>query len=204
MTLFTNWNDKSSNNINCNNEGRNTINPIDQQIRLIGSNFKLVKKDTNDDKKQDILNQRSITNLHEKSYCCKCQKVYSKKFKNFYQEEISGYALLNYHLEINENIQRMIAISMCINNDRKYDNQNEYQQFYYSPLPWKNTNFYKEKTQYMKYDEHNFPSWLNIKDDPRFKELEIKVLSYSPFVFHHLRLMDKISIDDILKSLDIK
>ena len=241
--------DKNSINNSCNNEGRNTINPIDQQMRLRGSNFRLTKKETNDDKKQDKLNQRSITNLHDKVYGLnnkligktgtynytnklgtkkyifhrtkkstdfiyesKCQKlispkrtkVYSKKYKDFYQEEISGYALLNYHLEINENIQRMIAISICINNDRKYDNQNEYQQFYYSPLPWKNTNFYKEKTQYVKYDEHNFPNWLNIKDDPRFKGLEIKVLSYSPFVFHHLRLMDKISIDDILKSLDLK
>ena len=241
--------DKSSINNSSNNEGRNTINPIDQQINLRGSNFGLTKKETIDDKEQDKLNQRSITNLNDKAlglnnkiigktntvnltnelrkkryifhrnkkstdfiYESKCQKlispkrvkVYSKKFKNFYQEEISGYALLNYHLEINENIQRMIAISICINNDRKYDNQNEYQQFYYSPLPWKNTNFYKEKTQYMKYNDNNFPSWLNIKDDPRFKGLQIQVLSYSPFVFHHLRLMDKISIDDILKSLDIK
>ena len=34
--------------------------------------------------------------------------------------------------------------------------------------------------------------------------MEFKVLSYSPFVFHHLRLLDKMSINDVLKSLDIK
>ena len=131
-------------------------------------------------------------------------KIYSKNFKNFYEEEISGYALLNYHLEVNDNIQRLIAISICINNDRKYDNQEMYQSYYYSPLPWKNTNFYKEQTPYIKYNESNFPNWLNIKGDSRFNDMEFKVLSFSPFVFHHLRLLDKISINDILRSLDIK
>ena len=131
-------------------------------------------------------------------------KIYSKNFKNFYEEEISGYALLNYHLEVNDNVQRLIAISICINNDRKYDNQEMYQPFYYSPLPWKNTNFYKEQTPYLKYNESNFPNWLNIKGDSRFNGMEFKVLSFSPFVFHHLRLLDKVSINDILKSLDIK
>ena len=50
-------------------------------------------------------------------------KIYSKNFNHFFQEEISGYALLNYHLEVNDNLQRLLAISICINNDRKYDNQ---------------------------------------------------------------------------------
>ena len=134
----------------------------------------------------------------------KRQKVYSKNYKHFLQEEISGYALLNYHLEVNDNIQRLIAISICINDDKKYDNQEIYQKFYYSPLPWKNTNFYKEETPYIQYNEKNFPNWLNLKGDSRFKGMELKVLSYSPFVFHHLRLLDKMSINDILKSLDIK
>ena len=131
-------------------------------------------------------------------------KIYSKNYKHFFQEEISGYASLNYHLEVNDNLQRLIAISICINNDRIYDNQEKYQQFYYSPLPWKNTDFYKEQTPYVKYNEKNFPIWLNIKGDSRFNDIEFKVLSYSPFVFHHLRLLDKISIDDILKSLNIQ
>ena len=34
--------------------------------------------------------------------------------------------------------------------------------------------------------------------------MEFQVSSYSPFIFHHLRMIDGLSIDDILKSLDIK
>jgi hypothetical protein len=143
--------------------------------------------------------------IHEnrKSDSPKNEKLNSNNLKHFYKEEISGYDLLNFHLEVNDNLQRLLAISICINDDRKYDNQSKYQQYYYSPLPWKDTNFYKEKTPYNKYNEKNFPDWLNIKGDSRFNGLEFKVLSYSPFVFHHLRLLDKMSIDDILKSLDV-
>ena len=131
-------------------------------------------------------------------------KIYSKNYKNFFEEEISGYASLNYHLEVNDNVQRLIAISICINNDKKYDNQEMYQKFFYSPLPWKNKNFYKEQTPYTQYNEKNFPKWLDIQGDSRFNGMEFKVLSFSPFVFHHLRLLDKMTINDILKSLDIK
>jgi hypothetical protein len=98
----------------------------------------------------------------------------------------------------------MLAISICINNDRIYDTEEKYQQYYYSALPWKNTNFYKEKTPFNKYNNDNFPSFLNIDNDSRFKGIEFKILSYSPFVFHHLRLIDKVTIDDILMSLDIR
>ena len=59
----------------------------------------------------------------------------SKKYKHFFDEEISGYELLTYHLEVNENLQRMMAISICLNNNRKYDTQNIYQEYYYCPLP---------------------------------------------------------------------
>jgi hypothetical protein len=163
------------------------------------------------DKKKELRKKRIITyknkktqdKIYEKFMSSKSAQVYCKKYENNFQEEISGYALLNYHLEINENIQRMLAISICINNDRIYDKEEKYQQYYYSALPWKNTNFYKEKTPFNKYNKDNFPSFLDIGNDSRFKDIEFKILSYSPFVFHHLRLIDKVTIDDILKSLDI-
>ena len=134
----------------------------------------------------------------------KKDKHITKKFRRFFEEEISGYESLNYHLEVNDNLQRMMAISLCINKDRIYDNQNIYQQYYYSPLPWKNTNFYKQETPFNKYNESNFPEFLDIKNDSRFNGIEFKVKEYSPFVFHHLRLLDKISVDDVLQSLDVK
>ena len=142
-----------------------------------------------------------IKNLHRSP---KKDKHISKKFRHFFEEEISGYELLNYHLEKNDNLQRMMAISLCINKDRIYDNQNKYQQYYYSPLPWKNNYFYKQETHFNKYNEKNFPDFLDIKNDPRFNGIEFKVKEYSPFVFHHIRLLDKLSIDDVLRSLDVK
>ena len=134
----------------------------------------------------------------------KKDKRVSNKLKHLFEEEILGYELLGDHLEKNDNIQRMMAISICINNDRKYDNQNIYQQYYISPIPWKDTNFYKEETPFIEYNEKNFPEFLNIKNDEKFKEIEFKVKEYCPFVFHHLRLLDKVSIDDVLMSLDLK
>ena len=126
----------------------------------------------------------------------------SKKY-NFFKG-IAGYDSLTNQLEGNENLQRMLAISICINNNRKYDNQHIYQQYYYSPLLWKDTNFYKEETPFIKYNEKNFPENLKFKGDNEFIGIELKVKEYCPFVFHHLRLMDKLSIDDVLQSLDIK
>ena len=178
----------------------------------IHSNRKVNENINFTDKKKEIKKKRIITyknkktqdKLYEKFISSKSNPIHYKKFDNCFQEEISGYALLNYHLEVNENIQRMLAISICINNDRIYDTESKYQQYYYSALPWKNTHFYKEKTPFNKYNKDNFPNFLNIENDSRFRGIEFKILSYSPFVFHHLRLIDKVTIDDILKSLDIQ
>jgi len=185
--------------------------PTIKRFSSIHSSKKENENNNFNDKKKELKKKRIITyknkktlnKIYEKFISSKSTQVHCKKYENRFQEEISGYALLNYHLEINENIQRMLAISICINNDRIYDTEAKYQQFYYSALPWKNTNFYKEKTPFNKYNKDNFPSFLNIDNDSRFKGIEFKILSYSPFVFHHLRLIDKVTIDDILKSLDI-
>ena len=126
------------------------------------------------------------------------------KSKICLQEEISGYESLTRHIEVNDNLQRMMAISICINEDRKYDNQHMYQKYYYCPLPWKNTYFYKEKTPFYYYKESKLKEFLGIKDDINFGGFEIKIKEYCPFVFHHLRLMDKLTVDDILKSLNYK
>ena len=126
------------------------------------------------------------------------------KSKKCLQEEISGYESLTRQIEVNDNLQRMMAISICINEDKKYDNQNKYQKYYYCPLPWKNTNFYKEKTPFYFYNESKFKEFLGIKDDINFDGFKIKIKEYCPFVFHHLRMMDKLTVDDILKSLDYK
>lgn len=109
---------------------------------------------------------------------------------------------MNYHLEINENLLRMIAISISINECRIYDDIKEYKQYYKSTIPWKNTDFYEETTLFKEYTDDNIPSWLGIKNDGRFQNVYFKIMSYCPFVFHHIRLIDNISIDSLLSSLD--
>ena len=117
-------------------------------------------------------------------------------------EEISTFASINYHIEVNENLLRMIAISISVNECRIYDDLDVYKRYYRSTIPWENKNFYTEKTKFKEYCDETIPSWLGIKNDPRFTKIKFKIMAYCPFVFHHIRLMDKISIDDLLASLD--
>ena len=126
----------------------------------------------------------------------------SIKSDSFYHEEISSFALMNYHLELNENLIRMIAISISINECRMYDNIKEYQKYYKLTIPWENKDFYKEVTLFKEYNDDSIPNWIGLKQDGRFSNIQFKVMSYSPFVFHHIRRIDKISIDDILSSLN--
>ena len=114
------------------------------------------------------------------------------------------FSLFSYNLERYNMLYRMVAINIELNDCRKYDNENKYHNFYFSPLPWRYTNpdYYKEQTPYAAYNNKNMPDWIKNIDDKIFKNFEFKVLSYSPFVFHHLRILDKLSIDDVLKSLD--
>ena len=133
------------------------------------------------------------------------QRVYSKHYKSFYHEEISGYELLGYHLEVTDNILRMIAISVMISNDYNYEQHKEqFGKYYYFPLPWNNKKFYNEETKYIQYDENNVPEYLNIKEDSRFNKFKFKVKSFCPFVFHHIRFIDRITNKDIINSLDPK
>ena len=126
-------------------------------------------------------------------------------FKSIKRDPSSNYfSLFTYNLERYNMLYRMIAINEALNESRKYDNENKYHNFYFSPLPWKYTNpdYYKEQTPFIEYNKKNMPDRIKSIDEKIFKNFEFKVLSYSPFVFHHLRLLDKLSIDDIMKSLD--
>ena len=125
----------------------------------------------------------------------------SRAIDTLYHEEISSFALMTCNLEINENLLRMIAISISLNECRVYDENSEYKKYYESTVPWENKEFYKEATLVKEYDDDNLPDWLGIKNDKRFININFKIMSYCPFVFHHIRLIDKISIDDLLLSL---
>ena len=119
-----------------------------------------------------------------------------------FHEEISGFALMNLHLEMNDNIIRLIALSISINECRMYDDIKEYKNYYNSTIPWENKDFYKERTLFKEYNEKNIPIWIGQKEDIKMNNIQFKILSFCPFVFHHMRLIDNISIDDILASLD--
>ena len=146
------------------------------------------------------INNRNNKLLTPLSY--KKKRSISRNNDDFYHEEISSFALMNYHLEINENLLRMIAISISINECRIYDDIKEYKNYYESTIPWDNKDFYKETTLFKEYNDDNIPNWIGIKNDSRFTNIQFKVMGYCPFVFHHIRLIDKISIDDLLLSLD--
>ena len=119
-----------------------------------------------------------------------------------FHEEISSFALMNFHLEMKDNIIRLIALSLSINECRMYDDIKEYNKYYNSTIPWENKDFYKERTLFKEYNEKNIPIWIGNKDEIKMNNITFKILSFCPFVFHHIRKIDNISIDDILASLD--
>ena len=124
------------------------------------------------------------------------------RHQSLFKEELSSFDLINFHLEMNDNLIRFIAISISINECRIYDEKEEYKIYYNSTVPWKNNNFYNEKTSFKEYDEKTIPNWIFLKNDMKSNNVQFKILSFCPFVFHHIRLIDNISIDDILSSLE--
>ena len=93
---------------------------------------------------------------------------------------------MNNQLEMKDNLIRLIAISIWINECRIYDNIKEYKKLYNSTIPWENKDFYKERSLFKEYNEKTIHSWLWIKDDTRFNNIKFKILPFSPFVFHHI------------------
>ena len=185
------------------------LNPLEKQNRIptfsIRKGFKRSihkKREKNYSKNQransttfGLLKQRSVSRLGYR------EKRSNSKIQ-LYHEEISPFTLMNNQLEMKDNLIRLIAISIAINECRIYDNIKEYKKFYNSTIPWENKDFYKERSLFKEYNEKTIPSWLGIKDDTGFNNIQFKILSFSPFVFHHIRLIDNISIDDVLTSLD--
>ena len=162
-------------------------------------------------KKKEMKNLLNIrANSSSSGYFQKKFQINSNKIRSISRikeasllnEEISSFAMMNYHLEINDNITRLIAISLAINDCRIYDDIKEYKKYYKTTIPWENKDFYKERTLFKEYNEKNIPSWIGLQNDNRFNNIQFKILSFCPFVFHHIRLIDNISIDDILSSLD--
>ena len=84
----------------------------------------------------------------------------SKLNEQILQEEMSNFDLMNYHLEMNDNIVRLIAISIALNECRMYDDIKEYKKFYNSTIPWNNRDFYKERTLFKEYNGKNMPKWI--------------------------------------------
>ena len=124
---------------------------------------------------------------------------YNKMILN---EGIIGFDLVTYHIDLDDNLLRMLAISVALSEAKVYDHDFKYKKYYVSLLPWREESFYKEKTPWKKYTQNNIPDCIPAKSDSRFKNAIFRIKSFSPFVFHHLRLIDNISIDDIIRSLD--
>ncbi len=116
-------------------------------------------------------------------------------------EGVHTFDLMNSHLEFSDNLSRMIGISIALNEDKSYDKEIFYLSKFASSLPWENK-YYREKSKFEEFTQNNLPDWVNIKYNKRFENLRIRIKKYVPLVFHHLRIIDKISIDDCINSLD--
>ena len=56
----------------------------------------------------------------------------------------------------------------------------------------------------MEFNEKNILNWLSVKEAVIFKKFNFKIKAFSPFVFYHIRLIDKISNDNIIQGLPVK
>ena len=151
-----------------------------------------------DDSKLVYTNSKNKSNL-ERNESLSRPSILSRTYQVI---GIRPFDYMYYHLDLDDNLLRMMAISICIDYCRIYDNNLKYKNYFNSSLPWNKQFFYDEKSKWMEFDEHNIPDWLSVKQDERFKKFNFRIKTFSPFVFHHLRIIDKITIDNIIQSLD--
>eukprot|EP00340_Litonotus_pictus_P011140 CAMPEP_0170539604 /NCGR_PEP_ID=MMETSP0209-20121228/104053_1 /TAXON_ID=665100 ORGANISM="Litonotus pictus, Strain P1" /NCGR_SAMPLE_ID=MMETSP0209 /ASSEMBLY_ACC=CAM_ASM_000301 /LENGTH=380 /DNA_ID=CAMNT_0010841611 /DNA_START=1221 /DNA_END=2359 /DNA_ORIENTATION=- len=62
--------------------------------------------------------------------------------------------------------------------------------------------YYLQKTEFTQYDKNNYPKFLKITSDSDYYDSYLKVRSYAPVVFSHIRELDKISNTEMLASLE--
>lgn len=120
----------------------------------------------------------------------------------FLKEGYVAFDLLNYHIDLDDNLLRMLAITIALSDNYSFDRDNSYKKLYSGSLPWKENFFYTFKTPWKEYTQDSIPDWVPAKNDPRFKHCDFRVRSFSPLVFHHIQLIDNISIDSLIASLD--
>jgi hypothetical protein len=111
------------------------------------------------------------------------------------------FEIMSSRLEFSDNLYRMVGISIALNEDKQYEHDNYYISKFKTKLPWEDK-YYKEKSKFQEFTQNNLPDWVNIKYDKRFKSIKIKIKKYVPLVFHHIRVVDGVSIDDCINSLD--
>lgn len=92
-------------------------------------------------------------------------------------------------------------MSIAIDEDRIFDRDINYISKFASSLPWEDK-YYTSRSEMKTYNQNSLPDWMNMKYDPRFKSIKVSIKKYMPLVFHHLRIIDKVSIDKILEGLD--
>lgn len=156
--------------------------------------------DVNANKSEEIDKYFTLKNYRNtKSDFFDLRKSISGNFNS--TDEINSYDYLSSHLEFSENIYRMIAIKNILIEDKKYEKDFKYQTKFASKLPWREK-YYKYETEFIEYTQNNLPDWNKIKLDKRFENFRVRISSYMPLVFHHIRIIDEISIDKVIIGLD--
>jgi len=154
---------------------------------------------------QNTFDRFSLSSVHSDDISNKINVNRKTRYHNslFYLSHgARAFELMNSHLEFSESIQRMIGISISINEDRIYDKDEQIKMKFLSRLPWPEEEIYQLKTNFQEYRQNNLPDWVNIKYEKKFQFLKISIKKFSPLIFHHIRVIDKISVDDCINSLD--
>ena len=163
-----------------------------------------IKSCHSEDNKKNYINPIIETVSKGKNLLISRKRASKKYFdKMMFKEGILAYDLMYYHIDLDDNLLRMLAITVAINENRIYDFNYQLKKKYFNcSLPWEEDKYYKQKSKWKEYNQTTIPDWVNVKNDNRFKKFNFRIKEYCPFVFHHLRCIDNVSIDDIIRSLD--
>lgn len=159
-------------------------------------------KNNNEDDKHSQNSEMIKYNTSNATHLLTPRPVYQRRSNIFDKQGDKLFELMNVNFSNKNTIYRMIGISILLNEDRKYDIDVNYRKKFISPLPWNENNLYLERNECKEYKQENLPDWVSIKYNEKLKNFKLKIKKYASLVFHHIRTIDKVSIDDCIKSLD--
>lgn len=113
---------------------------------------------------------------------------------------------INQEKEFSDHISRLTGMCLSLNEDTGIDYETEFSKIVNEPVPWDGKQ-YKAKSSKINYTIKDFPDWLPKNDESKlitnkeFRKFRVSCRKYAGKVFQHIRVLDSVSIKEIIDSL---